>query len=52
MVTAADADLLRRVNPRAEVVAVPDSGRILPWDNLAQTVAEVERFLSQVGTSA
>jgi N-formylmaleamate deformylase len=52
VVTAADADLLRRVNPRAEVVAVPDSGHMIPWDNLAQTVAEVERFLSRVGNSA
>ena len=49
VVTAADADLLRRVNPRAGVVAVPGSGHMVPWDNLAQTVAEVGRFLSEAG---
>jgi N-formylmaleamate deformylase len=52
VVTAADADLLRRVNPRAGVVAVPGSGHMVPWDNLAQTVAEIEKFLSEVGASA
>jgi N-formylmaleamate deformylase len=52
VVTEADADLLRRVNPRAEVVAVPGSGHMVPWDNLAQTVAEVGKFLSRVGASA
>ena len=51
VVTAEDAALLSRVNPRAEVVAVPDSGHMIPWDNLAQTVAEIERFGSRLGTS-
>jgi N-formylmaleamate deformylase len=51
VVTAEDAALLRRVNPRAEVVAVPDSGHMIPWDNLAQTAAEIERFGSQLGAS-
>ncbi len=52
VVTAADADLLRGVNPRAEVVAVPGSGHMVPWDNLAQTVAEVEKFLSRLAARA
>jgi N-formylmaleamate deformylase len=52
VVTAADAALLKRVNPRAEMVAVPHSGHMIPWDNLDQTVNEIAAFLSELGTSA
>ncbi len=33
-VTADDAALLGQVNPRADVVAVAQSGHMIPWDNL------------------
>jgi N-formylmaleamate deformylase len=49
VVTAADAALLERVNPRADVVSVAHSGHMIPWDNLDQTVAEVSAFLSKLG---
>jgi len=49
VVTAADAALLERVNPRAEVTAVAHSGHMIPWDNLKQTVAEIEAFASRLG---
>jgi N-formylmaleamate deformylase len=52
VVTAADAALLEHVNPRADVVAVPRSGHMIPWDNLDQTVNEIAVFLSKLGTSA
>jgi N-formylmaleamate deformylase len=52
VVTAADAALLRQVNPRADVVAVAGSGHMVPWDNLDQTVTEIERFASRLGGSA
>jgi N-formylmaleamate deformylase len=51
VVTAEDADSLRQVNPRAEVLAVPDAGHMIPWDNLPQTVTDIEGFLSQLGAS-
>lgn len=51
VVTAEDATMLRQVNPRAEVVAVPGSGHMIPWDNLAHTVAEIDGFLSRLGAS-
>ena len=49
VVTAADAALLEQVNPRAEVTAVAHSGHMIPWDNLKQTVAEIEAFASRLG---
>ncbi len=49
VVTADDAALLGRVNPRADVVAVAHSGHMIPWDNLDQTVAEIEAFASKLG---
>lgn len=52
VVTAEDAATLRQVNPRAEVVAVPDAGHMIPWDNLPQTVSDIEGFLSRLGASA
>jgi N-formylmaleamate deformylase len=52
VVTAADAALLGRVNPRADVVAVPRSGHMVPWDNLDQTVNEIAAFVSKLGASA
>jgi len=52
VVTAADAALLREVNPRADVVAVADSGHMVPWDNLDQTATEIAGFASRLGASA
>jgi N-formylmaleamate deformylase len=49
VVTAEDAALLARVNPRADVVAVAQSGHMIPWDNLDQTLAEIETFASKLG---
>jgi N-formylmaleamate deformylase len=49
VVTAADVTVLEQVNPRAGVVAVPHSGHMVPWDNLAQTLAEIGGFLSRLG---
>jgi hypothetical protein len=37
------------VNPRADVAAVAHSGHMIPWDNLEQTVAAIEAFLSRLG---
>ena len=51
VVTADDAALLERVNPRADVVAVAHSGHMIPWDNLEQTVAGIEAFLSKLGVA-
>jgi N-formylmaleamate deformylase len=52
VVTATDAALLEQVNRRADVVAVPGSGHMIPWDNLDQTVNEIAAFLSKLGASA
>jgi N-formylmaleamate deformylase len=52
VVTAEDAATLRQVNPRAEVVAVADAGHMIPWDNLPQTVTDIEGFLYRLGASA
>jgi N-formylmaleamate deformylase len=52
VVTAADAASLEHVNPRADVVAIPRSGHMIPWDNLDQTVNEIGAFLSKLETSA
>lgn len=52
VVTAADAVALEQVNPRADVVAVPHSGHMVPWDNLDQTVNEIRTLLSKLGKSA
>jgi N-formylmaleamate deformylase len=48
VVTAEDAATLERVSPRASVVAVAHSGHMIPWDNLEQTTAEIEGFLSKL----
>lgn len=45
VVTAADAATLAQVNPRADVVAVPGCGHMVPWDNLDQAIAEIEAFV-------
>jgi N-formylmaleamate deformylase len=52
VVTEPDATLLRQVNPRADVVAVADAGHMVPWDNLDQTVTEIEKFASRLGASS
>ena len=52
VVTAADAALLAQVNPRADVVAIPGSGHMIPWDNLDQTVNEIAAFLAKLGARA
>jgi N-formylmaleamate deformylase len=48
VVTAADAATLEQVNPRADVVAVPGCGHMVPWDNLDQTIAEIEAFVAKL----
>jgi N-formylmaleamate deformylase len=48
VVTASDAATLERTNPRATVVAVPRSGHMIPWDNLDQTVSEIEAFVAKL----
>ena len=48
VVTHADAAGLERLNPRARVVSVPDSGHMVPWDNLEQTLREIETFASEL----
>jgi N-formylmaleamate deformylase len=52
VVTSADAAALEHVNPRADVVAVADSGHMVPWDNLDQTVNAISSLLSKLGTGA
>jgi pimeloyl-ACP methyl ester carboxylesterase len=47
-VTAADAAVIEQANPRATVVKVADSGHMIPWDNLDQTVAEIVRFVGRL----
>lgn len=48
VVTREDAALLQRLNPRADVVAVPGCGHMIPWDNPGQTLAEIEMFGSKL----
>lgn len=48
VVTAADAAVIEQANPRATVVKVADSGHMIPWDNLDQTVAEIVRFVGRL----
>jgi N-formylmaleamate deformylase len=48
VVTSADAADLARVNPRADVVPVTGCGHMVPWDNLDQTSAEIEAFVSKL----
>jgi N-formylmaleamate deformylase len=52
VVTAADAAALEQVNPRADVVAVAHSGHMVPWDNLGQTVSEINALVSKLGAGA
>lgn len=51
VVTASDAELLAQVNPRADVVAIAGSGHMIPWDNPAQTAAEIGAFSSRLPAS-
>ena len=44
VVTAADAAELERLNPRAKVVPVAKSGHMVPWDNIEDTLREIESF--------
>lgn len=48
VVTQEDAARLAQVNERASVVAVAGCGHMVPWDNLDQTVAEIETFMSKL----
>lgn len=48
VVTEADAAALQRANPRAQVVAVGGAGHMVPWDNPAQTLGEIERFVAAI----
>lgn len=51
VVTATDAAVLERVNPRADVLTVASSGHMVPWDNLDQTVAQINAFMSKLEVS-
>jgi len=48
VVTPEDAARLAQANERASVVAVAGCGHMVPWDNLDQTVAEIETFMSKL----
>jgi N-formylmaleamate deformylase len=48
VVTPDDAARLAQVNERASVVTVTGCGHMVPWDNLDQTAAEIEAFLSKL----
>jgi N-formylmaleamate deformylase len=52
VVTHADAAELERLNPRARVVPIADSGHMIPWDNLEQMAREIESFAAQLESSA
>jgi N-formylmaleamate deformylase len=45
MVTADDARLLTEMAPLAQVIAVPDAGHMVPWDNLPGFLAAVDAAL-------
>ncbi|HTW19277.1 MAG TPA: alpha/beta hydrolase [Mycobacteriales bacterium] len=46
VVTAPDVMTLQQTNPRAAHHAVAGCGHMVPWDNLDDTTAEIERFLT------
>jgi N-formylmaleamate deformylase len=48
VVTSEDAELLRLVNPRADVKAVAHSGHMVPWDNLEQLTGEIGAFIARL----
>jgi N-formylmaleamate deformylase len=48
VVTGDDAVRLQQANPRADVVSVAHAGHMIPWDNLDQTLSEIEAFLSKL----
>jgi N-formylmaleamate deformylase len=48
VVTSDDSTRLQQLNPRADVVSVAGAGHMIPWDNLDQTTAEIETFLSKL----
>lgn len=45
MVTAEDAQRLAELAPHAGVIAVPDAGHMIPWDNLPAFLAAVDAAL-------
>jgi N-formylmaleamate deformylase len=51
VVTDAGARELARLRPDVPIVAVPDAGHMVPWDNLPGFVAAVDGFLREHGGS-
>ena len=45
MVTGADARRLAELAPKAGIIAVPDAGHMVPWDNLPAFLAAVDAAL-------
>jgi N-formylmaleamate deformylase len=48
VVTAPDIETLERANPRANLRAVAGAGHMVPWDNLEDTMAEIETFIAAI----
>jgi N-formylmaleamate deformylase len=49
IVSDADIPELRRLNPDARVVCVPDAGHVIPWDNLPGFLAPIREFVQAAG---
>lgn len=51
MVTSDDAGRLAEMAPQAQVIAVPDAGHMVPWDNLPGFLAAVDAALMTTSRS-
>ena len=38
---------IKSLNPAAEIAGIEGAGHMIPWDNLADFVTEVQRFLKE-----
>ena len=52
VVPASALDEVRAANPGAELVGVPRSGHMIPWDNLPAFIDEVRRFATSAVSAA
>jgi N-formylmaleamate deformylase len=50
VVTVPDVRVLEQTNPRGIHHSVAGCGHMLPWDNLDDTTAEIERFVATIGS--
>ena len=48
VVTASDAAELGAANPRATLASVAHSGHMIPWDNLEETLQQIELFTTKL----